>query len=252
MSRITLTTVMTGPIAGLKTVIKEFLAANDVGCALQTTIRGTSRFTLLIMEGEKDRLYETRDLLVLELNVQFPGIKYEPWDQEDSDKPWPTQLIKRTPGSLTRNSSGFNDEKTPETLTTDETSINERIIEAVKNFGGHIIKAANQASPVVRQVAQTAGELKQLYSRASSLTDGLVKYAWFSCQNRTVFLNTQPFLDWALLIQEVKKVFLISENAEVEIYKKLDDGTLGQIIDIPGIEDKGRYYVLTDTGIYLI
>jgi len=243
---------MTGPIAGLKTVIKEFLAANDVGCVLQTTMievgNTTSRLTLLIMEGEKDKLFQTRDLLVLELNAQFPGIKYDTWDQEESDKPWPTQIIKPTPGSLTRNSSGFVDEETTETLSTDGTFINERIVKAAKNLGGHIIKAVNQASPVVRYIAQTAGEMKQVYSRASSLTDGLVKNAWFSYQNRTVLLDTQPFLDWTLLIQEVKKVFQIAEKSEVDIYQKLDDRTLGQIIDISGIEEKGRYIIQTDTG----
>ena len=247
---------MTGPIAGLKTAIKEFLAANDVGCVLQTTMievgNTTSRLTLLIMEGEKDKLFQTRDLLVLELNAQFPGIKYDTWDQEESDKPWPTQIIKPTPGSLTRNSSGFVDEETTETLSTDGTFINERIVKAAKNLGGHIIKAVNQASPVVRYFAQRAGEIKQVYSRASSLTDGLVKNAWFSYQNRTVLLDTQPFLDWTLLIQEVKKVFQIAEKSEVVIYQKLDDRRLGQIIDISGIEEKGQYYIQTDTGIFKI
>jgi hypothetical protein len=256
MSRITLTTVITGPIAGFKTVIKQFLTANDVGCVLQTTMievgNTTSRLTLLIMEGEKDKLFQTRDLLVLELNGQFPGIKYDTWDQEESDQPWPTQKIKPTPGSLTRNSSGFVDEETTETLSTDGTFINERIVKAAKNLGGHIIKAVNQASPLVRHVAQTACEIKQAYSRASSLTDGLVKNSWFSYQNRTVLLNTQPFLDWTLLIQEVKKVFQIAEKSEVDIYQKLDDRTLGQIIDISGIEEKGRYYVQSETGIFKI
>jgi hypothetical protein len=204
------------------------------------------------MEGEKEMLFQTRDLLVLELNVQFPGIKYDTWDQEESDMPWPTQIIKPTPGSITRNSSAFVDEETTETLSTDGTFINERIVKAAKNMGGHIIKAVNQASPLVRHVAQTAGEIKHVVSRASSLTDGLVKNAWFSYQNRTVLLNTHPFLDWSLLIQEVKRVFQIAENSEVDIYQKLDDGTVGQIIDISGIEDKGRYYVQTDTGIFKI
>lgn len=247
---------MTGPIPGLKTVIKEFLAANDVGCLLQTTMievgNTTSRLTLLIMEGEKDKLFQTRDLLVLELNGQFPGIIYDTWDQEESDKPWPTQIIKPTPGSLTRNSSGFVDEETTETFSTDGTFINERIVKAAKNLGGHIIKALNQASPLVRHVAQTAGEINQVYSRASSLTDGLVKNSWFSYQNRTILLNTQPFLDWTLLLQELKKVFQIAEKSAINIYKKLDDGTVGQIIDISGIEEKGRYYVQTDTGIFKI
>jgi hypothetical protein len=91
-----------------------------------------------------------------------------------------------------------------------------------------------------------SGEIKQIYSRASSLTDGLVKNADFSYQNRTVLLNTQPCLDWTLLMQQVKKVFGIAEQTAVNIYKKLEDGTHSQIIDISGIEDKGRYYVQTD------
>jgi hypothetical protein len=246
---------MTGPITGLKTVIKEFLTANDVGCILQTTITEgaipTSRATLLIMEGEKDKLFQTRDLLVLDLSVRFPGIEYDTWDQEESDKPWPTQIIKPTPGSLSRNSSGFVDEETTETLSIDGTFINQLIVKSAKKVSGQIIKAANQVLPLVRNVAQKAGEMKQVYSRASSLTDGLVKNAWFSYQKRTVLLNTQPFLDWNLLIQEVKIEFQIAEKSEIDIYQKLDDGTLGQIIDISGIEDKGRYYVKTeaDNGI---
>ena len=59
-------------------------------------------------------------------------------------------------------------------------------------------------------------------------------------------MNTQPCLDWTLLIQEVKKVFGIAEQSAVNIYKKLDDGTHSQIIDISGIEAKERYYVQTD------
>jgi hypothetical protein len=124
MSRITLTTVITGHTTGLKTVIKEFLAASDVGCILQTTMIevGDSiyRLTMLTMEGEMEKLIETRDLLVLELNGKFAGIKYEAWDQNESEKPWPTtQTIKPTPGSLTRNSSGFVDEEIAQTLSTD-------------------------------------------------------------------------------------------------------------------------------------
>jgi hypothetical protein len=247
---------MTGPITGLKTVIKEFLAANDVACVLQTTMtevgNTTSRLTLLIMEGEKDKIFQTRDLLVLDLNIKFPGIEYDTWDQEESDKPWPTQIIKPTPGSLTRSSSEFVDQETTETFSNERTFINERIFKAAKNLGGHIIKVVNQASPLVRHVAQTAGEIKQVYSRASSLLDGLVKNADFSYQNRTVLLNAQPFLDWTLLLEEVKKVFQIAEKSAVNIYKKLDDGTLSQVIDISGIEEKGRYYVQTDTGIFKI
>ncbi|KAJ2998572.1 hypothetical protein HDV02_004387 [Globomyces sp. JEL0801] len=251
MSRITLTTVMTGPIAGLKTVIKDFLAAHDVGCILQTTMvevgNTTSRLTLLMMEGETETLFQTRDLLVLKLDAQFPGIKYDTWDQGESEQPWPTELIKPTFGYLKRNSSGFVDEETVETFSTDGTFLNERIVKAAKNLNGLIIKAVKQASPLVRHAAQTAGEIKQVYSRASSLTDGLVKNARFSYQNRTVLLNTQPFLDWTLLLQEVKKVFQIAENSVVNIYEKLDDGTQCQIIDISGIEEKGRYYLQTDS-----
>jgi hypothetical protein len=237
---------MTGTITGLKTVIKEFLAANDVGCVLQTTMievgDSTSRLTMLTMEGEKEKLIETRDLLVLELNVKFAGIKYDAWDQNESDKPWPaTQTIKPTPGSLTRNSSGFVDE-----FSTDDTLINERIIKAAKALGGHIIKAVNHATPLLVQAAQTAGEIKQVYSRASSLTDGLAKNADFTYKKKSVLLNIQPCLDWNLLNQEVKRVFEITENTMVQIYKKLDDGTLSQILDISGIEEKQRYYVQTD------
>ena len=250
MSRITLTTVITGPIVGLKRVIKEFLAANDVGCILQTTLteagNTTSRLTVLIMEGEKDSLFQTRDLMVLELNAQFPGIKYNTWDKEESDKPWPTQIIKPSPGSLTSNSSGFVDEEKKETLSTYETLINERMVNAAKKYCGQFIKAVNQASPLIQHVAQTVGEIKQVYSRASSLSDGLVKNAHFSYQNRTILLNTQPFLNWTLLLQEVKKLFQIAENSVVNICEKLDDGTLSQIIDILGIEANKRYYVKTD------
>jgi hypothetical protein len=79
VSIIILTTVMTGPTEGLKRVIKEFLAANDIGCILVTTKIEVgdriSRLTTLAMEGEKEKLIETRDLLVLELNVKFAGIE---------------------------------------------------------------------------------------------------------------------------------------------------------------------------------
>ena len=242
---------MSGPIEGLKRVIKEFLAANDIGCILQTTMIDvgniTSRLTMLTMEGEKEKLIETRDLLVLELNVKFAGIKYDTWDQNESDNPWPiATTIKPTPGSLTRSSSGYVDEKIAETFSSGDTLIDERIIKVVKNMGGHIIKAVNYAKPLFVRAAQTAGEIKQVYSRASSLTDGLVKNADFSYQNRTLLLNTQPCLDWTLLMLEVKKVFEITEQSAVNIYKKLDDGTLSQIIDISGIEAKERYYVKTD------
>jgi hypothetical protein len=88
-----------------------------------------------------------------------------------------------------------------------------------------------------------------VHSRASSLTDGLVKNADFSYQNRTIFLNIQHCLNWTLLIQEVKKVFEIAEQSAVNIFKKLDDGTLSQIINISSIEAKERYYIQTDTEI---
>ena len=114
-------------------------------------------------------------------------------------------------------------------FSTYETIINEQMVKAAKNMGGHIIKPVNQASPLVRHVAQTAGEIKQVYSRASILSDGLVKNAHFSYQNRTVLLNTQPFLNWTLLLQKVKEYFQIAQNLVVNIYEKLDDGTLSQI-----------------------
>ena len=47
-------------------------------------------------------------------------------------------------------------------------------------------------------------------------------------------------------------MFQIAEKSEVVIYQKLDDGTVGQTIDISGIEDKGRYYVQMDTCIFKI
>lgn len=253
MSRITLTTVMTGPIEGLKRVVKEFLAENNIGCVLQTTMiengNSVSRLTLLIMEGEKEMLVETRDLLVLKLDSTFNGIKYDTWDEEESKQPWPSQTIKPTPGSLSKNSSGFLDEETTENLSTDGTLINERIIKAAKTFGGHIIKAVNRATPLIVHAAQTAGEIKQVYSRASSLTDGLVANAVFSYQDRTILINFQSCLEWTLLVRDVKKVFQIAENSVVNFYTKLNDGTLCQIIDISGIEAKERYYVLTDADI---
>jgi hypothetical protein len=158
---------------------------------------------------------------------------------------------------LTRNSSGFVDEEITKTFFTDDTFINERIIKAAKNLGGHIINAMNHAIPLLVQASQNVGEIKHVYSRASSLTDGLVKNAWFSYQDTTVFLNTQPFLNWTLLLQEVKKEFQIADNSAVQVYEKLTDGKMGKIIDISGIEVKGRYYVHTDAdalkkGIFLI
>ena len=97
---------------------------------------------------------QTRDLLVLELNVKFAGIKFDAWDQNESDKPWSTtQTIKPTPGSLTRNSSGFVDEEIAENFSIDDTLINERIIKAAKDLGGHIIKAVNHATPLLVQAA---------------------------------------------------------------------------------------------------
>ena len=253
MSRITLTTVITGPIKGLKRVIKEFLAENEIGFILQTTTvdvgDSTSRLTVLAMEGEKEKLIETRDLLILDLNVKFAGIKYDVWEQNESDKPWPTtQRIKPTPGSLTRNSSGFLDEELVETCSPNDTWINERILKAAHIFSGHIIKAMNHTTPLLVQAAQTAGEIKQVYSRASSLTDGLVKNADFSYQNRTILLNIQHCLDWTLLVKELKKVFEIAEQSPVNIYKKCDDGAPSQIIHISSIETKERYYIQTETA----
>ena len=101
-------------------------------------------------------------------------------------------------------------------------------------------------------MAQTAGEIKQVYSRSSSLTEGLVIKALFSYKDKSIFLNTQPLLDWTLLCQKLKEVFQIAENSVINLYRKLDDGTLCQIIDISGIEEKVRYYVQTDTGIFCI
>ena len=77
--RITLTTVFSGPIKGMKRVIKEFLQDQSIGCILQTTMvsngQESSRMTLLVMEGESKLIYETRDLLVLQLVARFEGIK---------------------------------------------------------------------------------------------------------------------------------------------------------------------------------
>jgi hypothetical protein len=245
MSRITLTNVMTGPIAGLKTVVKEFLAANDVGCILQTTMIESSRCTVLVMEGEKNTLIETRDLLVLKLNCSFVGIKYDVWKQEDSEEPWPNQTIKLTPDSVTRNSSGYFDEEIRQTITTDRT-ISDKIIKATNALNGYIIKTVNQATPLIVRAVQTAGELNQVYSSASSLKDGLVKNAPFSYQGNTVLLNTQPWLDWTLLIAGVRKAFHIPTDSSFNIYKKLDEGALCQILEISGIEATERYYVQTD------
>lgn len=112
-------------------------------------------------------------------------------------------------------------------------------------MGRLIINAMNHATPLLVQAAQTAGEIKPVSSRASSLTYGMAKHAHFSYQDKTVYLNTQFCLDLPLLIQRVKEWFQIDEQSVVNIYMKLADGTLSQIIHISGIVAKERYYVKT-------
>ena len=153
-NRIILTTLFTGPIKGLKRVIREFLSTRCVGCILQTTMMGPARMTLLIIEGEEKNLYSIRDELVEVLEAKFPGIKYTEWERNPSNYPFKEITIKETPNSISRDSSGAD-------IVENETPgwSNEILLDCVKNYsksaGFHILDAFGQVGKLKKALTDS-------------------------------------------------------------------------------------------------
>ncbi|KAJ3251979.1 hypothetical protein HK103_001892 [Boothiomyces macroporosus] len=244
MSRITLSVVITGQTAGVSDIVKEVLEGSDISCVHQKTWfkkeNEYSWLTLLIIEGEKKNIFETRDLLFWEIVDKISPVYFDDWEERISEKVFATE----TPEFFTRNSSEFGNEEISEASTDEDELINERLKKFVKVLGRQLYKAWNEPTPLLVHPNQTAGEIKA-FSGANSNADALVKNSWFSYRDRTLLLNTQPYLEWILLIQDIKIIFEIPQNVFVMIYQKLDDGTLGEILDTSGFEAKCRYFVQT-------
>ena len=249
-SRITLTTVFTGPIKGMKRLIKEFLKGRSTGCVLQTTMIQTGqeigRMTLLIIEGEEQALYETRDILILHLTEQFPEIQYSEWKKDKSNQTLFAQNIKQTHNSISAQSSGANiiDGVAEIEKTTNEGPfINESLFNIAKATGSYITNIFNQTAPVVVEGAQFVGKVKEAYSRASSFTDDSAKNVWFSYNEKYVKLDIRFCIEWSILLQLVQTAFNVDSHWHMEIYEDIKDGRRGKIVDITGIETSEHYIV---------
>ena len=110
-NRISLSTQFIGNFRHLKRNIKAVLKIRGVGHILQTTqVNDGQKLTSLFMEGETTVLRTIQTELVAHLMSTFPGICIGDWKEMASDSPLTVSRIIPTPGSLSRDSSGFVDE----------------------------------------------------------------------------------------------------------------------------------------------
>ena len=234
-TRITLTTVFTGPIKGLKRVIREFLSARNVGCILQTTMLendlGPARMTLLVIEGEKENLYLIRDELVAALEAKFPGIKYTEWELNPSNYPFKKITIKKTPNSISRDSSGADivENGTPGWS-------NEKLLDFAKTAGFHILDAVGQA-----------GKLKKTLTDSYSGIAGIMIHVSY---NKREFVCIEIIsVDWdgfLKLLKDNTELAVPKDKLIKKVYTLLDKEEKSFINGISGLKADGKYYIQTE------
>lgn len=229
--RISLTTQFTGNYRHLKRNIKALLKSRGVGHILQTTqVNDCQKLTSLFMEGESAALHTVQEELVSHLQSIFPGICIEEWKEMFSDSPLFASHIAPTPGSLSRDSSGFVEELQDSLV--DQT----RQPKWKECFDSGFIEIVN-AIQNGRQVAY------EIHSSIDSIRE---KFVHITYQRTTVYLNIGACVMWPQLKQVIQECEDLQIKKPIKKIYSLLDGRKSYVQDWFGFKAECHYYVETE------
>jgi hypothetical protein len=231
---ISLVTQFIGNYRHLKRNIKALLKSRGVGHILQTTqVNDNQKVTSLFMEGESTALYTVKAELENHLLSIFPGICIQDWKEMASDLPLFGSQIAPTPGSLSRDSSGFVEElqepSADQTQKPEQQKWNE-------GFDSSFIQVVN----AIRNGCEVAYECHESIDSINH------KFVLISYKSNTVRLNIGDCIDWSQLLKVIRKCKVL--DIQTEILKLYSLNGLKKVceMDLSGLKAEGQYYVETE------
>jgi hypothetical protein len=233
-NRVSLATQFTGNYKHLKRKIKGILKSRKVGHILQTTqVNDNQKLTSLFMEGESTYLYAVQAELVSHLLSIYPGICIQDWQEMASDSPLCSFHIAPTPGSLSKDSSGFVEEL-KESL--DDQNQQPEQPKWKEYFDSGFIQIVN-AIQNGRQVA---------YEIQSSFDSIKEKFVHVTYKTKTAHLNIGACIGWAQLKQVIQDCEILDIKNPIRKIYSLVDGEKSFESDWHGLKAEARYYVQTE------
>jgi hypothetical protein len=233
-NRISLSTQFTGSFKHLKRNIKDLLKRRGVGHILQTTqVNDSQKQTSLFMEGESTVLYNVQAQLVSHLQSTFPGISIEDWREMASDAPIFDSFIVPTPGSLSRDSSGFVEEL-------DESSVVQTQRPEQSEWKDNCNSGFLQLVTAIQKSRQVAYEIR------SSIDSIKEKFVHITYKLNTVHLNIGACILWSQLLQLIQACEGLQIKKPIKGIYSLVDGKKSFETDWFGFKDECHYYVETE------
>jgi hypothetical protein len=236
--RISLATQFTGNYQHLKRKIKIFLKSKRVGHILQTTqVNDGEKLTHLFMEGESTSLYIVQKELVSHLHSIFPDIVVEEWQEMVSDTPLlDSHIAPTTPGSLSRDSSGFVEEL-------EETSGVQTQKAKLSKWKDYFGSGFIQVVTAIQNGRQVAYEIQ------SSMDSIKAKFVHFTYRGNTICLNIGGCVLWTQLLQTLQECKDLEIKTPIKRIYSLVDGNRSYVQDWLGFMSEGHYYIETELGL---
>ena len=236
--RISLAIQITGNFKHLKRTIKELLKRRGVGHILQTTqvydsLNDNQKQTCLFMEGYSTVLYHAQEELVSHLHSTFPGIYIQDWQEMASDVPLLGSHIAPTPGSLSKDSSGYKEEL-------EEHQIQKPEERKWKDYFGSGFIQIVTAIQNGRQVAY------EIHSSIESIKE---KFVYISYKSNTVHLNIGACILWSLLKKVIQDCEGLQLKKPIQRMYAMVEGKKCYETDWFGLKPDGVYYVETEDEI---
>ena len=237
MQTITLSNVMIGTSACIESFISGFLASRGITFYLETREGAT---TALVVNGEEDKVWQAKDLLVKKLGNLYPEIGFYDWKEEATLPSSGIVVVRSAPAD--RNNETPSATGIPLIF---QKMLSARFKQLARSTSG-IIQAA---APVIMETAQIAGEFNQFLAQARIVGSGLGNYAMLTYKHQNLLLNTRPDKDFSALVDHVKQAFGIPESSPISIFKKVDGKGMFQITDILSLNETQQFYA-TDSDAF--
>lgn len=232
--RISLATQFTGNYRHLKRNIKQVLKSRGVGHILQTTqVNDGQKQTSLFMEGESTTLHTVQAELVSHLLSIFPGICIQDWQEMASDSPLFGSHIAPTPGSLSRDSSGFVKEL-------EEPSVDQTQRPEQPKWKEYFDSGFIQVVTAIQNGRQVAYEIQ------SSIESIQEKFIRISYKTKTVRLNIGACIGWSQLKQVLQGCEDLDIKTPIQKLYSLDGLEKVYEKEWFGLRAEARYYVETE------
>ena len=230
---ISLVTQFIGNYRHLKRNIKALLKSRGVGHILQTTqVNDNQKLTSLFMEGESTDLHNVKADLVSNLMSIFPGICMKDWQEMASESPLFDSHIAPTPGSLSRDSSGFVEEL--QEPSADQTLTVKQKWKDYFDSGFIQIVTAIQNGRLVA------------YEIQSSLESINHKFVLITYKSNTVNLNIGGCIGWSQLLKVIRECKELDIQSDIIKVYSLHGMKKVCEKDLLGLKAEGQYYVETE------